>query len=246
MKPCNDATPRRRCLSENPRFGHAPPSGAFPPAGVQRAATGGIRITVCDASEFPFYICRGTFMLSYYDRFEHPLPQGGSRPLPKSRHADSPVRCPPLSACLTASVSRTLSASRPVRWRRCKASRPRRSMPPPTASGGVSGTTPACRTRGRSRGIFRPRTQRKRGCVFVPQKSASGIFCDHFEQPRPAGPSHSACSLSGSHSETPATPCGRSGLGIRGVCDAGLRPCLLHLFHAVARHRTLLWTPPET
>lgn len=185
-------------------------------------------------------------MLPYYDRFEHPLPQGGSRPLPKSRHADSPVRCPPLSAGLTASVSRPLSASRPVRWRRCKASRPRRSVPPPTASGGVSGTTPACRTRGHGRGIFRPRTQRKRGCVFVPQKSASGIFCDHFEQPRPAGPSHSACSLSGSHSETPAAPCGRRGLGIRGVCDAGLRPCLLHLLHAVARHRAGVRPPPET
>lgn len=45
-------------------------------------------------------------------------------------------------------------------------------------------------------------------------------------------------SLAGSLVKPPAAPCGRNGLGIRGVCDADLRPRLLHSFYSVARRRS--------
>lgn len=114
-------------------------------------------------------------------------------------------------------------------------------LPPaasPTISGGSCGPASACRVRGFGPVIDRSRNGRKQGCVFVPQKSVSDVFCDHFKQPCSARPSHSDCSRRGSHSKTPATPCGRRGLGIGGVCDAGLRPCPLHSFYPVIRQRS--------
>ena len=126
----------------------------------------------------------------------------------------------------------------PLRERRCDTSRLCRPQPPPTISGGSCGPVSAGRVRGFGPSIDRSRKQKKQGCVFVPRKLPYGTFRDHFKQPCSARPSHSDCSRHGAHSEPPATPCGRRGLGIRGVCDAGLRPCPLHSFYSVIRQRS--------
>lgn len=73
-------------------------------------------------------------------------------------------------------------------------------------------------------GIDCSRKRKKQGCVLVPQKLPPGTFCDHSEQPCPAGLSHLPHSLKGSHGKASAAPYGRSRLGISGVCDARLRP----------------------
>ena len=116
-----------------------------------------------------------------------------------------------------------------VREHRCGTFRACRPRPPPPDGGAGPGTATADRVRGRGPGIEGSRRRRKQGCVLVPRKLAVGGLRDPCEQPCSARPSHLPCSPKRSHGKASAAPDGRRGLGIEGVCDAGLRP---HIFHA--------------
>lgn len=110
---------------------------------------------------------------------------------------------------------------REPRWITFRACRP---QPPPPRGGAGRGAAAASRVRGCRPDIERSRKRKKQGCVPVPRKPVSDGFRDHWEQPCSARPSHLRRSPTGSPPKSSAAPCGRPGLGINGVCDAGLRP----------------------